>query len=179
MRRVEIKTGYGIITLELDEQRAPSSAGFFLDSVESGVYRQAHFYRVVRRNPQAGQLPTIDILQGGLGWDRCDEVAGPVLETTQQTGLKHENGTISLARSAPDVSSPEFFICIGDQPKLDYAGTEGAGYDGFAAFGKVVEGMDVVEALHQLPANSLPPNGDERFRNEFLDDAVELDFRMV
>lgn len=174
MRYVTLKTDLGNILLELDDQKAPQSVRYFCSNIESGKFETCHFYRVVKKSTIKDTLPTIDIIQGGVGWDSCGDIPSIPLETTKDTGLAHRDGTISLARSEPDVSGCEFFICIGDQPKLDYGAMEGAGFDGFAAFGQVIEGMDVVRAIHNCPANSLPPGGDERFNNEFLNAWIEI-----
>jgi peptidyl-prolyl cis-trans isomerase A (cyclophilin A) len=69
------------------------------------------------------------------------------------TGILHKDGTISMARSGPDTAASDFFICIGDQPSLDFGGARNPDGQGFAAFGRVVAGMDVVRAIHQAPAD--------------------------
>ena len=152
MKYVELITNLGKIVLELDDEKAPKSTSYFCGHIESGEFEDCHFYRIVKKNPEKDALPTIDIIQGGVGWGRCGDLPSVPLETTRDTGLIHKDGTISLARSEPDVSASEFFICIGDQPKLDYGGVEGPGSDGMAAFGRVIEGMDVVHAIHKCPA---------------------------
>ena len=94
----------------------------------------------------------IEVIQGGLYED--DEIVKhpPIRhETTKETGLKHLDGTLSMARMEPGTASTEFFICIGDQPELDFGGRRNPDGQGFAAFGKVVEGMDVVRKIQQLP----------------------------
>ena len=73
-------------------------------------------------------------------------------ETTQQTGLRHADGTLSMARNEPGTASSEFFICVGDQPELDFGGKRNPDGAGFAAFGKVLAGLDVVRKIHQSPA---------------------------
>lgn len=174
MKHVKLETDLGNIVLQLNEERATRSVNYFCDLVTSGAFRKCHFYRVVRKNPLANTPPSIDIIQGGVGWEKCDALPDVVLETTRETGLTHKDGTISLARSKADVSASEFFICVGDQPKLDYGGTEGTGIDGFAAFGQVLSGMNIVRAIHQSPANGLPPGGEAQFSNEFLDNPIEI-----
>lgn len=169
-----MSTELGDILLELDSTRAPKSVNYFCNFIEQGDFATCHFYRVVKKNPVKHGLQTIDIIQGGVGWHKCDDLPVVPLETTRDTGLTHKNGVISLARSKPDVSASEFFICIGDQPKLDYGGTEGAGHDGFAAFGRVIEGMDVVHAIHNSPANGRSFNGDKQYKNEFLDTEIKI-----
>jgi peptidyl-prolyl cis-trans isomerase A (cyclophilin A) len=72
-------------------------------------------------------------------------------EPTNQTGILHKNGAISLARTTPGSASSEFFICIGDQPAYDYGGVANADGQGYAAFGKVIKGLDIVKKIHQQP----------------------------
>lgn len=174
MKKIKLETHMGDIVLELDDERAPLSVAYFCERLAAGDYKGSHFYRIVRSTPDTDDPPNIDVVQGGVGWERVDDLPSVPLEVTKDTGILHKDGTVSLARSKPDVSASEFFICIGDQPRLDYGGTPGAGYDGFAAFGQVVEGMDVVRAIHGSPANSLPPDGNEKHKNEFLDDPVDI-----
>lgn len=174
MRYAELITDLGKIVLELDDEKAPKSVAYFCGHIKSGEFSDCHFYRVVKKNPVKDAPPTIDVVQGGVGWNRCGDLLSVELETTTDTGLIHKDGTLSLARSESDVSASEFFICIGDQPTLDYGGTEGAGHDGFAAFGRVIEGMDVVRAIHKFPANSLPPGEDKSIHNDFLDKVIKI-----
>jgi peptidyl-prolyl cis-trans isomerase A (cyclophilin A) len=78
-------------------------------------------------------------------------------ETTAQTGLKHLDGTISMARLEPGSATSEFFICVGDQPELDFGGKRYADGQGFAAFGRVTQGMEVVRAIQALPSGGDRP----------------------
>ena len=92
----------------------------------------------------------IEVIQGGLKDDRVVGQYKPIAhETTDATGIKHEDGTISMARLEPGTASTEFFICVGDQPELDFGGKRNPDGQGFAAFGKVIRGMDVVRAIQQ------------------------------
>lgn len=93
----------------------------------------------------------IDVIQASRAG--AFEGFGPIpLERTSATGLRHEDGTISMARGGPDTAVSDFFICIGPQPELDFGGARNPDGQGFAAFGRVVSGMDVVRRLHAAPA---------------------------
>ncbi|MDR1724569.1 MAG: peptidylprolyl isomerase [Tannerella sp.] len=149
--QVVIETPMGNITVEIYTDKAPVTSANFLKLTDEGVYDKggAAFYRVVRQDNQPRNKVKIEVIQGGLD-DR--EVAAPIPhETTAQTGLKHLDGTISMARSEPGTASSEFFICIGDQPELDFGGQRNPDGQGFAAFGRVVGGMDIVRKIQQLP----------------------------
>ena len=148
---VVLATELGDIGLEIYQDRAPASAASFLEYVDRGWYEGAAFYRTVRPDNDNGS-PKISVIQGGLSGNMPESV--PVAhETTRDTGIRHTDGVISLARAEPGTASgATFFICIGDQPALDFGGTRFADGLGFAAFGKVVEGMDVVRAIHAREA---------------------------
>jgi peptidyl-prolyl cis-trans isomerase A (cyclophilin A) len=81
-----------------------------------------------------------------------DEFPPIKLERTRDTGLAHKDGTISMARDGPDTATSDFFVCIGDQPELDFGGKRNPDGQGFAAFGKVVKGMEVVKKIQAAPA---------------------------
>ncbi|MCB1695635.1 MAG: peptidylprolyl isomerase [Halioglobus sp.] len=130
-------------------QKAPLSAGDFLDYVDRGLYQGAAFYRVVRPDNDNGS-PVIEVIQGGLLTETppTEPVAH---ESTQQSGIKHLDGTISLARrDVGTATAAAFFITIGDQPSMDFGGSRTADKQGFAAFGRVVKGMEVVRAIQQI-----------------------------
>ena len=121
--------------------------------LDAGLYDKTAFYRVVRPDNDNGD-PAITVIQGGLDLTAPlpDGVADPVShESTQQTGLKHSDGTLSLARTeVGSASGAAFFICIGENPSLDYGGKRNADGQGFAAFGKVTRGMEVVKQINAL-----------------------------
>jgi peptidyl-prolyl cis-trans isomerase A (cyclophilin A) len=155
--RVILRTPLGSITLLLRPDRAPLSANDFLHYVTAGAYDGGRFFRVVRADNDHGH-PRIDVVQGGA---RPDARQGPPVahETTARTGLRHRDGTISLTRDAPGTGSGnEFFICVGDQPGLDFGGTRNPDGQGFAAFGTVTAGMDVVRAIWQRDASGHSPD---------------------
>jgi len=102
---------------------------------------------------QPGKKVKIQVIQGGLFRDNHPDMLPPIkLETTKQTGLHHLNGTLSMARDKPNSATSEFFICIGNQPSLDYGGKRNPDGQGFAAFGRVIKGMDVVKKIQQQPS---------------------------
>ena len=174
MQQVQIKTKLGDIVLMLDDNKAPKTVNYFCDLIKKGVYQNSHFYRVVKKNLIAGKTPTIDIIQGGVGWGNAGDLPTVKLESTKETGITHKKGTISLAQEIPGTSTPEFFICLSDGPALDYGNSKGKGINGFAAFGNVIRGMEVVSEVYNAPANSCPPDGDTRFENEFLDKPLDV-----
>jgi len=150
--RILIKTYVGVIKAEIYEKQAPVTAANFLRYVDAGLFKGASFYRVVRPDNQPNNTVKIEVIQGGLEFS--DEVRPfPPIEheTTNKTGILHKDGTISMARDAPGSATSEFFICVGDQPELDFGGKRNPDGQGFAAFGRVVEGMDVVRKVQQQP----------------------------
>jgi len=158
---ITIRTGLGDILLEIDSGRAPVTASNFLSLVDRGVYTGASFYRVVRQDNQPVNPVKIEVIQGGLFLDSLIEAYEPIEhESTEQTGIQHRNGVISMARNEPGSASTEIFICIGNQPSLDYGGLRNPDGKGFAAFGRVIGGMDVVrniQALHDSGQYLLEP----------------------
>jgi peptidyl-prolyl cis-trans isomerase A (cyclophilin A) len=139
--------------LELYPKQAPITVDNFLRYVTENRFMGASFYRVVRADNQPNNKIKIAVIQGGLQVDEHPLRLPPIShETTQQTGLRHADGTISMARNEPGSASSEFFICVGDQPELDFGGKRNPDGAGFAAFGKVLTGLDVVQKIHQSPA---------------------------
>ena len=152
--QVSMQTVFGEIVLEIDTLRAPITAQNFLTHVENGTFENAVFYRTVRPDNQPNNNVKIEVIQGGVFEDEMIETFEPIFhETTKQTGLQHLNGTLSMARNKPGSASTEFFICIGNQPELDFGGKRNPDGQGFAAFGQVVEGMDVVRKIQQVKDN--------------------------
>ena len=150
--RILIETEMGEITIEVYPDKAQVTASNFLTYVEENRYEGAVFYRVVRSDNQPGDSIRIAVIQGGLYEDDHPNMLAPIAhETTQQTGILHKDGVISMARWHPGTATSEFFICVGDQPELDYDGRRNPDGQGFAAFGKVIDGMEVVKKIHQLP----------------------------
>ncbi len=151
--QVVIKTEYGDITVDLYPDKAPITVTNFLTYVEENRFKEATFYRVVTLENQPDNDIKIEVIQGGnFDDDHPDSLPPIVHETTDQTGIKHKDGVISMARMGPGTANDDFFICVGDQPELDFGGRRNPDGQGFAAFGKVVKGMDVVRKIHQVPA---------------------------
>lgn len=149
---VLIQTDMGDLTVELYPEKAPVTVSNFLLHVENGDYTNSFFYRVVRMDNQSQSKVKVEVIQGGLFHDDVVDTIAPIIhETTRETGILHSDGVISMARNQPGSASTEFFICIGDQPSLDYGGGRNPDKQGFAAFGKVVDGMDVARAIQALP----------------------------
>ncbi|WP_257457264.1 peptidylprolyl isomerase [Archangium lipolyticum] len=154
--RVVMLTDKGEIELELDAARAPKTVKNFLAYVDAGLYDGGVFHRTVKLKPdnQPNNTVKIEVIQGGINPTRQSEQRPPIaLERTNETGLKHKDGTVSMARDTPDSAVSDFFICIGDQPELDHGGKRNPDGQGFGAFGKVVRGMNVVRSIQQAPAN--------------------------
>jgi peptidyl-prolyl cis-trans isomerase A (cyclophilin A) len=150
--RIVIKTELGIIEIEIYETEAPITAANFLMYVDEDRYKDGCFYRVVTMDNQPDNDIKIEVIQGGLSGETRGNMLPPIEhETTDKTGVLHKNGVISMARSKPGTASSEFFICVGDQPELDFGGKRNPDGQGFSAFGKVVKGMDVVQKIHRQP----------------------------
>ncbi|MCA9862501.1 MAG: peptidylprolyl isomerase [Thermomicrobiales bacterium] len=146
--RVVIETEAGEIHARLEDGRAPGTVANFLGYVDAGLYDGGRFHRVVRMDNQPHDDIRIEVIQGGVNLERMAENGDPIpLERTSVTGLRHLDGTISMARFKPDSAVSDFFICIGDQPDLDFGGMRNPDGQGFAAFGQVTQGMDVVRAI--------------------------------
>ncbi|GAB4037884.1 peptidylprolyl isomerase [Spirosoma jeollabukense] len=146
-QQVQIETEAGPIVIKLDPEKAPGTVANFLRYVKEKRYDGATFYRVVRLDNQATSPVKIEVIQGGLGTDSTRMFPPIAQETTQKTGLKHLDGTLSMARGLPNSGASEFFICINAQPELDFGGKRNPDGQGFAAFGQVVSGMDVVRKI--------------------------------
>lgn len=155
--RVRIDTDLGPILVDIYADRAPVTAGNFLRYVRDQRYDGGAFYRVVTMRNQPTSPVKIEVIQGGLDSDSTKRLPAIPHETNDKTGIKHLDGTISMARGAPGSASSEFFICINDQPELDFGGARNPDGQGFAAFGRVVQGMDIVRRIQQAPADSAPP----------------------
>ena len=166
--RVVLETELGEIELELDAARAPVSVANFLKYVDAGKYGGGIFHRTVRPDNQKTHAVPIAVVQAQSNARRPEDLFPPIpLERTSTTGLRHVDGTVSMARTAPDTATDHFFICIGDQPELDFGGKRNKDGQGFAAFGRVVRGMDVVRKIQVASADGerlTPPVGILRAR---------------
>lgn len=143
--RVRLVTSAGSITLALDARRAPKTVANFMFYVDDGRLEGTSFYRAARRKGD----PKLGFVQGGIGTDARRILPALPLEPTSRTGIKHLSGTVSMAHGLdPNSANGNFSIMVGDNPALDAR----PGNPGFAAFGKVVGGMDVVRRILALPS---------------------------
>ena len=149
---VVIRTDVGEIVAELYPDKAPKTVSNFLRYVKAGRYSGGVFHRTVTMGNQPDKIVKIEVIQGGPNPKAGKDFDPVVLESTKSTGVKHMNGTISMARSGPDSATSDFFICVGDQPELDFGGKRNPDGQGFAAFGKIVRGLDVVMKIQAMPA---------------------------
>jgi peptidyl-prolyl cis-trans isomerase A (cyclophilin A) len=151
--RVLIRTEKGDIVVELDAARAPATTANFLKYVDGKFYDGGSFHRTVRADNQPDDKVKIGVIQAGINPRKEKEQFAPIgLERTSKTGLRHKDGTISMARDGPDTATSDIFLCVGDQPELDFGGKRNPDGQGFAAFGRVVKGMDVVKKIQTAPA---------------------------
>ena len=152
--RVSIETALGVFEVELDAKAAPHTVTNFLRYVQAGLYNDGEFHRTVTLANQPTNAVKIEVIQASANPAKTNEFFPPIkIERTSDTGLKHLDGTISMARAEPNSAQDHFFICVGDQPELDFGGQRNPDGQGFAAFGKVVKGMDVVRKIHAAPAD--------------------------
>ena len=150
--RVLVQTELGNIVLEVDTKRAPDTAANFLRYLDAHHYDGGTFHRTVKMDNQPDSPVKIEVIQAGVNPDRGKDGFPPIaLERTSVTGLRHTDGTISMARGQPDSATSGWFICINDQPSLDFGGARNPDGQGFAAFGRVVQGMDVVRKIQRAP----------------------------
>ena len=168
--RVLMVTSQGDVELELYPEKAPVTVANFLKLVDGSHLEGGTFYRTVSPENDNGS-PLITVIQGGLG-DAESPFAPIAHETTANTGLPHLNGSISMARAEIGTATTEFFICIGDQPALDFGAMRNPDGQGFAVFGRVVAGMDVVHAIHQAPADA--PTEDAYVQNQLINEPIKI-----
>lgn len=143
--RVRLVTSAGSITLALDAQRAPKTVANFMLYVDDGRLEGTEFYRTARRASD----PKLGFVQGGIGTDARRMLPALPLEPTNRTGIRHLSGTISMAHGIdPNSANGNFSIMVGDNPSLDARPST----PGFAAFGKVIGGMDVVRRMLAMPS---------------------------
>jgi peptidyl-prolyl cis-trans isomerase A (cyclophilin A) len=169
---VVFETEFGAIMIAVDTGAARVTSENFLRYVDAGLYDGGEFHRAVRPDNEVRADAPIQVVQARIDQARAAEGYGPIrLERTSETGLRHLNGTVSMARDVtptapgPDTATSGIFICIGDQPVLDFGGKRSPDGQGFAAFGRVVDGMDVVKKIQMAPtprgtpATNLAPAG--------------------
>jgi peptidyl-prolyl cis-trans isomerase A (cyclophilin A) len=149
-------TALGEIVIEVNVAKAPLTSANFLRYVDEGWYNEGRFHRTVRPETETNTTNPIQVIQAGRRQvPRAEAPTFPalVLERTKDTGLTHVDGAVSMARVAgrPDSASSDFFIAIGPQPSLDFGGARNTDGEGFAVFGRVVSGMDVVKKIQAAP----------------------------
>lgn len=168
--RVALTTAAGVIVLELYPDKAPITVANFLRYVDAKKYDGAEFYRASR--PPGATQPDYGLLQGGIRNPEVAQFAAIAHEPTTKTGLSHTDGTIALGRFAPGTAKSDFFICVGDQSYLDADPKASGDNLGFAAFGRVVEGMDVVKKVLAMPVD--PDKGTGAMKGEILKAPVRI-----
>jgi peptidyl-prolyl cis-trans isomerase A (cyclophilin A) len=150
---VVIQTDKGDIEVELFVTKAPNTVANFLRYVDGKFYDGGRFHRTVTPDNQPDNKVKIEVIQAGIDPARMKDEFPPIkLDRTRDTGLAHKDGTISMARDGPDTATSDFFLCVGDQPELDFGGKRNPDGQGFAAFGRVTKGMDVVKRIQKSPA---------------------------
>jgi len=148
-QQVRIETEVGDIIVELYPDKAPVTVANFLRYIDSSFFNGGSFYRTVREDNEVRKTVPIEVIQAGIHpWKENFSFPPIVLERTSLTGIRHTTGAVSMARSGADSATNSFFICVRDLPSLDFAGKRNPDGQGFAAFGKVVQGMDVVKRIH-------------------------------
>ena len=163
--RVRVQTELGDIVVEVDQAKAPITAANFLRYVDAGHFDGGMWHRTVKMDNQPESTIKIEVIQAGVNPDRAKEGFGPIeLERTNKTGILHRDGVISMARGTPDSATSGWFICINDQPSLDFGGQRNPDGQGFAAFGRVISGMDVVRKIQAAPSSSNRTNNAEAQR---------------
>lgn len=157
---VRIETSVGVVTADLDSAHAPLTVRNFLRYVDSLAYDGGAFHRAVTMSNQPRDTVRIEVIQGGANRARGG-ARFPAIEhePTQRTGLRHVDGALSMARAGPNTATSDFFVSIGDQPSLDFGGHRNLDGHGFAVFGHVTGGMDIVRAIQRSPveAQTLTP----------------------
>jgi peptidyl-prolyl cis-trans isomerase A (cyclophilin A) len=161
--RIVMVTELGPIVYELYPDKAPRSVEQFLRYIDSGYANGGSFFRSARQDNQDANAVKIDVVQGDVHpWIAKVPPIPPVeLETTQRSGLNHSAGTLSLARTGSNPANSSFFITLRDEPELDFGGKRHPDGQGFAAFGHVVQGFEIVQRIHALPTQgqsiAVPP----------------------
>jgi len=153
--RVRVQTEFGDIVIAVHQTGAPATAANFLRYVDAGHYDGGTWHRTVTMDNQPESTIKIEVIQAGVNPDRAREGFPAIaLERTNQTGILHRDGVVSMARGGPDSATSGWFICINDQPSLDFGGVRQPDGQGFGAFGRVVSGMDVVRRIQAAPSST-------------------------
>jgi peptidyl-prolyl cis-trans isomerase A (cyclophilin A) len=167
---VVFQTEKGAIEIEVDVHHAPVTAANFLKYVDGGFYDGGAVNRAVRPDNTVRHDVEIQVIQFQIDRKRRREEFPPIaLERTSATGLKHLDGAVSMARNGPDTATASFSIVIGDQPEMDFGGKRNPDGQGFAVFGRVIRGMDVVKAIQSAPTGQSGP-----YRTETLEPPIAI-----
>lgn len=162
---VVFNTEKGMIEMEVDRVHAPVTAANFLKYVDGGFYDGGSVNRAVRPDNTVRHDVEIQVIQFQINSARRRDQFPPIpIERTTVTGLRHVDGALSMARSGPDTATASFSIVIGDQPEMDFGGRRNPDGQGFAVFGRVTRGMDVVKAIQASPTGPEGPYGAESLR---------------
>ena len=149
--QITIHTNYGKIEAELYPAKAPKTVAAFLSYIDKNFYENTSFYRVLKDDDMPTDYNT-GLIQGGT-WPNLKNVQPILHEPTNLSGLTHTSGTLSMARTGANTATTEFFICVGDQTNFDAGNSRAEDTLGFAAFGRVIKGMDVVRKIHNTKTN--------------------------
>lgn len=167
--RVAIDTELGPIVLELAADKAPVTCANFLRYVDAKLYDGSSFYRATKVSPQ----PLTGLVQGGLNQSPTRRFPPIAHESTKQTGLSHVDGTVSMTRFDPGTATSEFFICVGNCTSLDADPSLPGDNQGFAAFGRVVDGMETARKILTSPVS--PTKGAEwGMKGQILDPEIRI-----
>ena len=169
-----IETALGDITVALEADAAPITVANFIMHAEAGVYDGGSFYRAVRDDNERPDVAPMNLIQGGHGLEPLDGAEGIIHEPTTETGLTHSRAAISMGRFAVGTAATEFFIMVNDYPGLDAGpGTRNPDEAGYAVFGEVIDGMEVVEAIWRQPTSLA--NAPEDYQHpQYMDAPVEI-----
>ena len=169
--RVKLETAQGAIVVELFADKAPITVANYLKYVDRGLYNGATFYRASR--PPGYAADDYGLIQGGLQNDPKRVLPPIAHESTIKSGLTHKTqGTISMGRHAPGSAQADWSITLGDMSYLDADPTDPKANPGFAAFGQVVEGLDVVKKIIVMPTD--PTRGEGAMKGEMLKAPVKI-----
>ena len=167
---VVFETELGNITVEVDVVHAPSTATNFLKYVDGKFYDGGMINRAVRPDNTIRHDVEVQVIQFQSDPAREKELFPPIpMERTSVTGLRHLNGVLSMARLGPDTAQDSFSIVIGNQPEMDFGGKRNPDGQGFAVFGRVVAGLDVVKKIHRAHTGASGP-----YKTETLEPPIKI-----
>lgn len=152
---VKINTSVGNIFIELYAQKAPKTTALFLKNVDEKLYDNGSFYRVLNVDNQPSDAAKSELIQGGIWLSNTQKAQSMKIphESNNITNILHTRGTVSLARQDTGNAGSEFFILLKDDSTYDYGGSANNDKQGYAAFGKVIRGMDVVYKIYNQPTS--------------------------